>query len=281
MNLRYAAHDAARKPWFEAAARIGLAVRGVVFAVLAYLVARIASGALGNGGSTNKAVSGSGVAQAVAEQSGGQVLVFLLGVGLASYAVFSLLDAIVNEHDSSDAKRWAKRAKGVWRAGVYAAFSAYALYTAANGQSKSGTSHHVDSKQSHWSARVLSWPAGWLWLGGLGVVLVVACGYLAVRAVRRKFLKDLDASRMSQTGRRIASVSGVAGHLGRAALYGMAGWFVLHAAIQNDPAKSQGVDGSVRKFADNSFGGASLYVVAAALAAFAVYMWCEARYRKV
>ena len=281
LGVRRAGREVANKPWVDKAARIGLAIRGVVFFVLAYLVGRIASGALGSGGSTNKAVSGSGVAQAVAEQSGGLVMVFLLGLGLSCYAAFSLLDAVVNQYDSSETKRWAKRAQSVWRAVVYAVFSAYAFYTALNGQSKSGTSQHVDSKQAHWSARVLNWPAGWLLLGALGVILLAVAAFFTVRAVRRSFREDLDRARMSHRGWQVATVSGIAGYLGRAALYGIAGWFVLHAAIENDPSKSQGVDGSVRRFADNPGGAAVLFAVAAGLVAFGVYMFCEARYRRV
>src|SRR4051794_4697819 len=104
MGVRRASRELADTPWVDRAARVGLAVRGVVFLVGAYLVARIASGALG-GSSTDKAASGSGVAQAVADQSGGTVLVFLLGVGLALYAMFCLLDAVLHhEQHGSDTK---------------------------------------------------------------------------------------------------------------------------------------------------------------------------------
>ena len=115
MTIRTATRDAANKTWVKRAARIGLAVRGIVFLVLAYLVAQVASGALGSGG-TSKAVSGSGVAQAVAAQTGGLIMVFLLGVGLAFFALFSLLEGALHQNESSDAKRWAGRAKEWWRA---------------------------------------------------------------------------------------------------------------------------------------------------------------------
>jgi Domain of Unknown Function (DUF1206) len=282
VRAELASRDAANKPWVDKAARIGLAVRGIVFLVLAYLVGKIASGALGSGSSTNKAVSGSGVAQTVADQSGGQVLVFLLGVGLAFYAMFSLLDTVLHKNnDDSDAKRWASLAHGLFRTAVYAAFSVYAFYTAFHPATKTGSSQHVDEKQSEWSARVLNWPAGWFWLGALGVGLLVGAGYLAVTAVRRKFLEPLRRGQMSQRAWQVATVSGVLGHLGRAAVYGIAGWFVLHAAIENDASKSQGVDGSIRKFADDPLGATALYAVAVGLVAFAVWMFCEARYRRV
>jgi hypothetical protein len=280
VGVRQASREAADKSWVDRAARVGVAVRGVVFFVLAYLVARIASGALG-GSSTGKSASGSGVAQAVAAQSGGTVMVFLLGVGLACYAAFSALDTVLHSDDSSDAKRWAKRVHGGFRTAVYAAFSVYSLYTAFRPQNQSGKSEHENKEQAHWSAKVLSWPAGWVWLGLLGLGLLIGAGVLVVTGVRRSFLDDLDEHRMTARAKSLATWTGVAGHIGRAALYGSAGWFVGQAAIQNDPSDSQGVDGSLRSFADNAAGAAFLYAVAAALVAFGVYMFVEARYRRV
>jgi hypothetical protein len=279
VSVRRASRQAADKPWVDRAARVGLAVRGVVFLVLAYLVARIASGALG-GSSTKTAASGSGVAQAVAAQTGGTVMVFLLGVGLACYAGFSALNAaLVSE--SSDGKRWAKRGQQAWRAGVYATFSVYAFLAAFTPQHDSGSTAQENREQARWSAEVLSWPAGWLWLGALGIGLLAGAGYLVFKAVRRKFLDDLAEARMSTRAEQLATFTGIAGHLGRAALYAIAGWFITQAAVQNDASDSQGVDGSIRSFADNAVGASVLWIVAVALLAFAFYMFIEARFRKV
>lgn len=279
-DLRRASREAADRPWVDRTARVGLAVRGVVFLVLAYLVARVAGGALG-GSSTKTSTTGSGVAQAVAAQTGGTALVFLLGVGLACFAVFSALDTILHTDDSSDAKRWWRRVQGVFGTAVYVLFSVYALYTAANPQNQAGSSRHENRQQAHWSAEVLGWPAGWVWLGLFGLGLLVGAVVLAVMGVRRSFFQGLDEHRMGPRATAIATTTGVAGFLGRATLFGTAGWFIAQAAIQNDPSDSQGVDGSLRAFADNAAGAALLYAVAAALAAFGVYMFVEARYRRV
>lgn len=280
MGVRRASREAADQPWVDKAARIGVAVRGVVFLVLAYLVIRIASGALG-GSSTKTAASGSGVAQAVANQSGGTVMVFLLGVGLAFFAMFCLLETVLHHEQGSDAKRWANKGQSAFRAVVYGALSGYAFYTAFRPRNRSGSTQHVDKNETQWSARVLSWPAGWLWLGLVGAVLVGAAVYLGAKAVRRSFFEDLETGRMSHRAKSLATVTGVAGHLARGALFAVVAWFVLQAAFQDDPSDSQGVDGSVRNFADNAAGAVFLYILAAGLIAFGSYLFVEARYRKV
>lgn len=252
----------------------------MVFLVLAYLVARIASGALG-GSSTKTAASGSGVAQALVAQTDGSVMVFLLGAGLVCYAGFSVLDTVLHTDDSSETKEWWLRVQGVFRTVIYAAFSAYAFYTAFNPNSQSGKSRHVNKEQAHWSAQVLSWPAGWLWLGLFGLGLLAGAVVLVVMAVRRSFLENLNRSAMSRRATTVAEVTGVVGYLGRATLFGCAGGFISAAAIENNPSDGQGVDGSIRAFADNAAGAAFLYAVAVALVAFAMYTIVEARYHPV
>ena len=282
MDVRRAIRDAAEEPWVERAARIGIAVRGVVYLVLAYLIARIASGALG-GSTTHNAASGPGVANAVAQQPGGRVVVFGLALGLVFYALLSLLDAVLRHNsESSAAKRWGNRAVSAWGCILYGTFSGYAFKTALAGSNSSGSSERSDSKQAHWSARVLKWPAGWLWLGAIGVAVLIIAVALAVRAVRRSSGKRLERRRMSAREWRVGAVLDMIGELGRAALFVIAGWFVLRAAIDNNPSDSQGVDGSVRRLADAPAGAALLYVVTAALVAFCAYLLViETRYRKV
>jgi hypothetical protein len=278
-QARSAAREFATNPWGERALRVGIASRGVVFVVLAYLVARIALGALGDGG-TSKAASGPGVAEAIGAQTGGRLVLVLLGVGLLLYAVFSLLEA-VRENDSSNVKRWGKRARSVWQMAVYASFGVLCIVKAASLGGSSGSSSHSNRQQEQWSARVLRWPAGWFWLGLLGVVLFVIAGAQVYGCLRRHFMKDLDQVRMSERMRRAAVAIGVAGHLGRAAAFALVGWFVLQAAIENDPQKGRGVDGSARMLASSSGGPALLWALAVGLALFGIHQFVEARFRRL
>ena len=277
---RRAASDVADNKWGERALRFGIGARGFVFLVIAYLVARIAMGALGQGG-TRTSASGPGAAQAIQEQTGGDVALFLLGVGMLLFALFCVVDAIRNEgNDSSEAKRWAKRAGSLWRGALYAAFGIYCFVKVLSGTS-SGNSGNSSRKQTQWSAEVLRWPAGWFWLGAFGVVLFAVAGVQLYRAVTRSFRKRLKGARMSEQARSVATALGVAGHLGRTGAYALVGWFVLAAAIENDPDKGKGVDGSARMLANSSGGPVLLWALAVGLFAFGLYLFAEARYRRV
>jgi Mn2+/Fe2+ NRAMP family transporter len=274
------AKAAANSTTAERLARTGLAARGAVFLILAYLVVRIAFGALGSS-STAHSASGPGVAQAISAQPGGRLMLVLLGAGLLFFALFSTIDALMHHDDErSDVKRWGKRFVAVATAVLYACFAVYCVVAAA-GDVGHQSAQQSDAEQAQWSAKVLNWPLGQFWLGLLGVVLMVIAVVVTVLACVPHFADRLERHRMSRRMWRFAIITGTAGYLGRAALFGTVGWFVMSAAIENDPQHGQGVDGAVRLLADNGAGGIFLVVVAAALACFGLYLFVEARYRKV
>ena len=276
-----AARDAARSPWARRAARAGIAARGVVFLGLGYLLARIALGALGDGG-TGTSVSGQGVASAIAAQSGGRVALGVLGVGLLLYALYSLFEAVRGPvGERSEAKRWALRGRSLWQAALYGTFGVYCLAKAMSATSGSGSSAHQNRQQEQWSARVLRWPAGWLWLLLLALVLFVLAGVQLRNCIKQSFLEDLERGRMSARAWTAARVLGVAGHAGRTGTFALVGWFVAQAAFEDDPNKGRGVDGSARMLASSSGGPVLLWLLAAGLVAFGLYLFVEARYRRV
>jgi hypothetical protein len=281
-DVREAAGNIADNTWGERAARTGIAARGVAFLVLAYLVVRIALGALGEGSSSSKPASGPGVAQAVAAQTAGRVMLFILAVGLLLYALFLALDAVRHHDDEGSAwKRWLARVEPLFGCLLYAVFGVYCVVRAVTNSSAGQNAQQSDRKQTQWSAEVLRWPVGWLWLGALGVVLFVIAAVQLKRGFGRDFLDELKVAQMRSRTRQVGTALGVAGHVGRALMFGIVGWFVLGAAIENDPQKGKGVDGAARMLANSALGPALLSLLAAGLVIFGLYQFVEAKYRKV
>jgi uncharacterized protein DUF1206 len=64
-------------------------------------------------------------------------------------------------------------------------------------------------------------------------------------------------------------------------VFGVAGVFLVIAAVTFDPKKAQGLDGSLRKIATTPLGPWLLVAVALGLVIFGVYSCCEARWRVV
>lgn len=265
--------------WGDGALRAGLASRGVVFLILGYLVIRVATGALGPP-SESAPASLPGVPDVLAAQAGHPVIV-VLAIGLALYALFSAVDAVLHhDEESPAAKRWGDRALSAWGFVMYTSFSAYCFRIALG--SSSGTSAAQDQQQkTQWSAQVLRWPAGWLWLGLLATLLLVMAAFLVSRAWRRSFRPRLDKAEMGERTWRSAMILGTAGYLGRAALFAVVGGCILNAAVENDPQHGQGVDGSLRLLADSAPGRVALWLLAAALVCYGGYLFLETRYRYV
>lgn len=265
--------------WGDRALRAGLAARGIVFFIFGYLVARVALGALGHS-STSKPADLTGVPEALAAEPGGRPLLVVLAVGMVLYALFSLEDAIRHhDNESPKAKRWGDRALSAWGFVMYAGLSAYSFDVAVSG---GHTSTSKDTRQkTKWSAEVLRWPGGAVWLGMLAAVLLIMAVFLVSRAARRSFRPRLVRQRMSRRAWRIAMVLGTLGYLGRAALFGIVGGCIMSAAIEDDPSNGQGVDGSVRILAESTAGVVLLWALAAMLVIYGLYVFVEMRYRRV
>jgi len=271
----------ARSPWGDRSARVGLAARGVVFALFGYLVARVALGALTPTGES-KPASIPGVPQALAAEPGGRVALFVLAIGMLLYAQFSLLDTVLHHNDETPwAKRWGDRVLSAWGFVMYTALAVYSAYTAVTSNGRTKTSAQDSAEKRQLSARVLRWPAGWFWLGLLAGILLIFALFLITRAARRSFRPRLERERMSRRQWLIANVLGTVGYLGRAGLFAVVGGCIMSAAIENDPAHGQGVNGSLRVLARSAPGPALLWLLAVALGAYALYMFFEARFRHV
>jgi hypothetical protein len=278
---RRLARTLTQRPWVEHALRAGLVARAVVYLLLAYLVARIAFGILGGPG-TSAAASGPGVAQAIARKPGGHVALFVLAVGLVLYAAFSAVDALTHhDRESPAAKRWGDRALSAWGVLVYGVFSVYCFVTVGSAHPSGHGSAQSQQQDEQWSARVLRWPAGQVWLALLGAVLLAIAAFLLARAIRRSFRSRLERTRMNTHVWRLAVALGAAGYGGRALLFGIVGWFVMNAAVEDDPQHGQGVDGSIRLLAADPAGPPVLCILAAGLALYGAYLLLEAHYRRV
>jgi len=259
--------------WVERAGRVGLVAKGVSYALIGILAIQIP---LGQGG---QATDRQGALRQVASESWGPAALIALAVGFACYAVWRVIEAVVDrQHEGKDPKGLAKRARSLGLGVLYAASAAAALALVRSGSSGAGGSGG-DEKQE--TARVLDWPAG-RW-----IVLAVGLGFLAdglynvYRGVTTKFRERLKTGEMSPPVERAAVASGVVGHLARGVVFSLVGVFLAKAAIEYDPSEAVGIDGALLKLAQHDQGPLLLGLVAAGLIAYALYCLVEARYRKV
>ena len=253
---------------FELLARAGFVARAAIYAIIGILAVKVA---LGSGGKTTNQT---GALKTIAHQPFGHVLLILTAIGLAGYALWRIVHALLGhgpEKDDSTMDRLAAAGSGV----AYALICAVAVgILVGSGSSSSGSPKKP-------AAGILGWPGG-TWI--VGIAGAVFCGvalYQVYRGLSQQFLDDSKTEEMSATVRKWISWIGTFGHVARGVVFGLIGVFVIKAAIDYNPNKAVGLDGALANLANHSYGSWLLGIVAAGLVAFALYSLSDARYRRI
>lgn len=264
-----AARDAANSRWVELLARLGYAAKGVVYLIIGLLAVQVA---WGGGG---QITGGQGALHTIAGQPFGQVLLWLMVIGLFGYVVWRFVQSVLDvEHCGTDGKGIAKRvAQGVSGV-VYGSLAVYAA-NLAMGSGGGGSS------SQGWTGRLMSDTWG-VWLVGLIGAVVVGYGLRQLyHAYQVDFTKRLVTSEMSPTERTWTIRVGRFGMAARGVVLIMIGWFFIQAAVTHDPSRARGLDGALAELAGTGYGPWVLGLVALGLVAYGAYQLVLARYRRM
>ncbi|MFF3322423.1 DUF1206 domain-containing protein [Streptomyces sp. NPDC002889] len=272
LHGRATARRAANSSVVDAAARWGLAARGVIYLLVGMLALQIAFG-----GSRQQADRGGALAE-LSEQPMGAVLLWALGIGLVGMAVWRLSEALFGAAGPNGHKA-SKRLLSAGRFLFYG-FVAWSVLAFAAGDRGSGGSSG-DKQSQDLTAKALEAPWG-QWLTGVaGAGIAVAGLWIAVSAVRREYHKHLKLGGMSRRARQFVDVTGVAGGTARGFLFAGIGVFVVRAAVEYKPDEAKGLDDTLRSFADTPAGPWLLVLTAVGLVLFGLFSFAMARWRKV
>ena len=265
-----AGEDVARSRQLEWLARAGLVARGVVYGLIGILAIKVAFGA---GGETTDQ---QGALKSIAGQPFGKVLLVLVAIGLAGYALWRLVRAAIGRGPETGADDAKDRISGVVSGIAYAALCVTAVKILIGSSSSSSS-----SKTEKATGGVLDWPLGRYLVIVAGLVVLGVAVDQALKGIKQKFLEDSKTEQMSPGVDQAFTAVGVVGHLARAVVFALIGWFVIKAAIDYDPDKAVGLDQALAKLSSSAFGPVVLGIVAAGLIAFACYSVLDARYRRV
>jgi hypothetical protein len=260
---------AANSRALELLTRAGFIGYGVVHLLFAWLALQVAWGGASAEGDQ------SGALQTLARQPMGTFLVIAIGVGLAAMALWQALEALVGHNVERGRERVFEKLASAGRAAVYTYF-AYTAFKVFKGASASS----ADSQQR--TTEGLLGSTGGRWLVGLAGLALAGVGVgLVIYGLVKRFEKHLKTEQMSFTARRIARRLGIAGYTAKGVAYGIAGVLFVVAAVNYDPEKARGLDAALSTLKDQAYGGILLTVIALGIAAFAIFCFVQARYRKV
>jgi hypothetical protein len=267
------ASGAATSKWVTLLARLGYAIKGVVYLVIGVLAAQLA---LGQGG---KATDQRGALQAIADLPFGKFLLIVVTIGLVGYALWSLIQAIFDtEGKGHDAKGIIARV-GYAIVGIsYAAlaFGAYHLVAGTGSVGKNSTTQTQD-----WTALLLREPFGAALVIIVGLAVLGIAGYLFYRAYSANFQRRLTLTGVAAQLRKWLVYLGRFGYAALGVVFTIIGIFLIVAALQHNPTEAKGLDSALQELARQPFGPVLLIVVALGLIAYGAYSFVEARYRHV
>ncbi|HEU0130423.1 MAG TPA: DUF1206 domain-containing protein [Mycobacteriales bacterium] len=260
-----AGHRAARSDGVQRLARLGLVGRGVLYLVVAVLAANVARG-------SHAEADRQGALRALGAHPLGRVALVVAAFGFAGYAVWRLLEATVRPGDKGWAGRFAAFCKGCLYAGFAVSTAAFAV---------TRHNHNANAQNKDLTARVLGWPAGRLLVAAVGLGIVAAGVVNGWRAVSGKYRKHLKEHELNDRAAPWVYAVAVTGLVARGIAFALVGSFLVQAAWRYDPRQAEGLDGALRRLAGVPYGRPLLVLVAVGLAAYGVWSFVEARYRRV
>lgn len=250
---------------FHLLARAGYSARGIVFLLIAALA--LFSSFAGGRPDTQSALS------AVLQQPFGRIWIGLIGLGLAGFVVWRLAQSLANaDGQDDDLKGYAIRAALFGSAITYAGLAVTSFMMALQMSDGGG------SGEEGLAAWVMAQPFGRYLAGIIGIGFVIGGVVTAMKGIKRRFGRylDLDAEKNSP-----AVLISIYGLIARGAVFAIVGVFFLYAAFTVDPEQAGGMADALAWVQSLPFGGVIYAVVAVGLAAFGIYNFVEARYRRI
>jgi hypothetical protein len=268
-HARSTASRAADSKPLEYLARGGFICYGVIHLLFAWLALQVAFG--GSGQESDQ----SGALQSLAGKPFGKTMLIIVIIGMIGLAVWQGFEAAIGESGEQDKEAIAERVVSGVRAVVYLslAWTAFKVIQGANAS-------QGDSQQKASSALMGSTGGRWL-VGFIGLVVVGVGVGLIVYGVKKTFEKHLNTQQMNPAVRKSTRRLGMAGYAAKGVAYAIAGVLVVVAAVKYDPEKARGLDAALKTLAGESYGPWLLGLIALGIAAFGVFCFSQARYRKV
>jgi hypothetical protein len=265
---RRAAYRAPRD-WVRRLAQFGYAIKGVVYGVMAILALQVAFGVRRKLAGEHEAV------EHIGRQPFGNVLLVVVGAGLLGYALWRVVEAVLDPHAEGTGWKGIAIRLGALGSAVVNGGAAVAALRLATANGGHGENPKVQA------ATVLNEPWGLAVLALLGLTIVGVAVAQFYSAYRQTFLKYLSLRRASAQQANWLRWTGRIGLAARGVVFGIIGVALVRTALTTDPNQAKGLKEALHQVAAQPFGQALLTVVAAGLLAYAVHLVATVPYRRL
>ena len=259
---------------FKKIARTGFVAKGVVYGITGILTFMAA---FNMGG---KKAGKLQVLEFLDKQTFGNILLILIGIGLACYATWRFIQSISDPENIGDDKKGKAKRTGFFFSGLlYLGLAVMAVLRVINAGGGSGTGS--SGSNSAQKSSFLASETGLVIIGIVGAAVAIAGIFQFVKAYKNDYYKKFDLRSLNDKKKR-ESIKRTAefGLTARGVILLILGSFALKAAFSSNPSKIKSTTEVFSFIQDSSYGAWFLGLVAAGFVAYAVYMFLMAKYRK-
>ena len=268
-HVKYTASRAADSKPLEYVARAGFVGYGIIHLLFAWVAFQVAF--RGSGQESDQ----SGALQTLAGNGAGKVLLVLIGIGMIGLAIWQAFEAAIGESGPRNKTAIAERVVSGVRAVLYLSLAYYA-FKVLNGANAS-----MAQNQQGKSATIMAHSGGRWLVGFIGLVVIGVGVGIFVYGWKKKFLQHLNTQQMAASVRKSTTRLGMLGYEAKGVAYAIAGVLVVTAAVTYKPDKARGLDAALKTLAGHPWGVWLLALIGLGIAAFGIYCFAQARYRKV
>jgi hypothetical protein len=263
----------AARPWIERLARFGYAAKGVVYVLIGSLAAYGAFKGTGDSATDSR-----GALTQVVHQPYGRTMLGVVAAGLAAYALWRVVQALRDTEDKGTSWKGLSIRTGYACIGVVYLGLSYSAVQLILGH---GAGKGSDETTKGWTAFALMFPLGQLFVGLVGLGVIGFGLWQCYKAFTAKFRRKWKRHEMSEQARSLATRAGQVGLVARGIVFGIIGLFLIQAAWWARAEEARGLSGALRALEQQPYGPYVLGAVALGLVAYGLYMFVEARYRRM
>lgn len=261
--------------WIERLARLGFAARGIVYTAVGVIAGQAAFRA------GTRVTDTEGAMATLVRQPLGQVLLGVIALGLIGYALWMLVQALLDpERVGSDLKGIARRIGFAGVAVIHAGLAIAAIRLLLPG-GESGEVAGGDENAVTWTALLMSQPYGRWLVGAVGAGIAIFGLHQLHCAYTIKLGERLNLSRLGSRTREWFIRLGRLGLAARGVVFGVIGWLLIQAARRFDPSEAVGLGGALETLAEQAYGPWLLGGVAVGLIGYGLLELIKAHYRRI
>ncbi len=243
--------------------KLGFAAKGLVYFIIGALTA-LAAVEMGG-----EKAGRSDVINFLQKQPFGKFILLVVAIGIFAYAIWRFYTVIADpDNEGDEASGILKRFGYFISSLVYLLFGVTILMTTFGIGSGGGS-------QQYYLAQLMQKSYGPYIIGLAGIILIGVGIYQIYKGYSGKYREDLDSFLSGQE--KTVSKIGKYGYMARGIVFGIIGWVVFNAAINQNTATVQGIQGAFSFLEQLSYGTFLMGIVAVGLMGYGIFMFLVAK----